>query len=282
MPLQDILLHIDSYPEPTPPEAIDQAIAFCKSIDSKLSGLAVQIDIRVPNNWLAEALVGISKLAEAEEARSRSACQVSLAIFEQKAKAAGVLGQTLIGKAELRLAGPYVARRARTRDLCLVAIVDRPDDQRTVAEDVIFESGRPALVFRPGAADLPVGGPKVVAIAWDGSRCAARAVADALPILAKAREVRVFTAVHEKPAAVSGLGAELLRHLRTCGIEASAQEVDARHKPIGAVLDTYLESSGADLLVMGAYGHSKMREFILGGATEHMLNHLRVPVFLSH
>jgi len=282
MPLQDILLHIDSYPEPTPPEAIDQAVAFCKSIGGKLSGLAVRIDIRVPQNWLAEALVGISKLAEAEEARSLDACRASLAIFEQKARAAGILGQVLVGKADLHLAGPHVAQQARTRDFCLVALMDRLDDQRTVAEDVIFESGRPALVFRPGTADLPVGGPKVVAVAWDGSRCAARAVADAMPILAKAQEVHVFTAVHEKPVAISGLAKDLLRHLKIYDIDASAQEIDARHKRIGSVLDACLESSGADLLVMGAYGHSKVREFILGGATEHVLNTLKVPVFLSH
>src|SRR5690606_35811509 len=133
---------------------------------------------------------------------------------------------------------------------------------------VVFGSGRPTLVFRPAGAPLPEQGLGTVVLAWDGSRSAARVMADALPLLAKAREVRVLTVVNEKPEARSGLGADVVRHLQAHGVTALAEEVDAARQSIGKVLEVYASQHGADLLVMGAYGRSRVREFILGGATE--------------
>lgn len=123
-------------------------------------------------------------------------------------------------------------------------------------------------------------GPAVVA--WDGGRCAARALADALPILARAETVRVLAVINEKPAAVAGLAAEAARHLQAHGIDAAIDEVDGRDAPIGESLDAYLAKAACDLLVMGAYGRSRAREFILGGATQHMLRDPKVPLFLAH
>jgi nucleotide-binding universal stress UspA family protein len=172
--------------------------------------------------------------------------------------------------------------RARTRDLCIVPIANRGDGQRTVAEDVIFGSGRPVLVFQPGQAELPARELGTVVVGWDGSRCAARAVGDALPVLVRAREVCVFSALHEKPDARPAIGLDLVRHLKGHGINAFAEEVDAANQGIGAVLDACVARHKADLLVMGAYGRPRIREFILGGATEHVLARPRVPLLMSH
>lgn len=282
MPMRDVLLQIDSYPESTPPEAIEQAVRFTAAIGGVLSALAVEVDIRVPTNRMADYLIGLSSLAADEERKSRDACHSTLEVFKAKAEAAGVLGESLHGRSDLYCIGEHVAKRARTRDLCIVPVVDRLDGQRSIAEEVVFGSGRPVLLFRPGQADLLGDGLSTVVLAWDGSRSAARAMAESIPVMLKAREVRVLTVVNEKPDAASGLGDDAVRHLKVHGVNAVAEEVDGAGRRIGQVLDDYLAACGSDLLVMGAYGRSRVKEFILGGATEHMLHDPKTPLFLVH
>lgn len=282
MLIRDVLLQIDSYPEATSQEAIEQAARFAAAIGGVLSALAVEVDIRVPSNRLADYLIGLSRLATDEEQKSRRACETMLEVFRTKAREAGVLGEALRGKADLNGIGDYVAERARTRDLCIVPVADLLDGQRSIAEAVVFGSGRPVLLFRPGRADLPSGGLGKVVLAWDGSRSAARAMADALPVMLKAREVQVLTVINEKPDARSGSGEDAVRHLKAHGVNALAAEVDASGRQIGQVLDDYVATCGSDLLIMGAYGRSRVREFILGGATEYMLHDPKVPLLLSH
>lgn len=280
--MRDVLLQIDSYPEATSDEAMEQAARFVAALGGVLSALAVEVDIRAPANRLADHLIGLRRLAEAEEGKSRRACEAALATFAKTAGALGVLGEAVHGKADLHGIGAYVAARARTRDLCLVPVSDRLDGQRAIAEAVVFGSGRPVVTFRPGVADLPGDGLNTVVMAWDGSRSAGRAMADALPVLRKAREVRILTVVNEKPDACAGQGGEALRHLKAHGVRAVVDEVDVAGRRIGQVLEDYASTSDCDLLVMGAYGRSRMREFLLGGATEHMLHDPKVALFLSH
>jgi nucleotide-binding universal stress UspA family protein len=280
--VRDLLLQIDSYPEATSPEAIEQAARFTAAMGGVLSALAVEIDIVAPSNRMADYLIGLSSLVAEEERKSRHACRSALEVFKAKAEAAGVLGEALHGRADLYCLGDYVAKRARTRDLCIVPVAALLDGQRSIAEDVVFGSGRPVLLFRPGRADLPGGGLGTVVLAWDGGRSAARAMAEALPVMLRARDVRVLTAVNEKPDARPGLGEDAVRHLKAHGVNAVADEVDASGRRIGQVLDDYVAACGSDLLVMGAYGRSRVREFILGGATEHLLHDPKTPLFLAH
>ena len=282
MPINDVLLQIDSYPETTSAEAIEQAVRFTAAVGGVLTGLAVEIDIRAPKNALADYLIGLSRLAEDEEQQSRQACKAALELFSTKAREMGVLGAALHGKANMDGVGEFVAKTARTRDLCIVPVADRADGQRSIAEAVVFGSGRPVLLFRPGVARLLGQGLSAVVLAWDGSRSAARVMADALPVMLKAREVRVLTVVDDKADARSGIGGDAVRHLRAHGVNAVADEVKAGNRHIGQVMEEYAAGCRSDLLVMGAYGRSRLREFILGGATEHMLRDPKVPLFLSH
>ncbi len=282
MSVNDVLLHIPSYPEPMPPHAIDQAVGFVRVVGGKLTALAVQIRIDVPVNPVANYLIGLNNVAREEENKSLRACQTALEDFSTKAREGGVFGGALLGESALYAAGEYVARHARTRDLCLVPVASALDGQRAIAEAVVFGSARPVLLFRPGAADLLNQGLSTVVMAWDGSRSAARAMADALPIMQAARQVRVLTVINEKPEARQGLGAEAVRHLEAHGITAVVDEVDAGGRRIGKILEEHVAACGSDLLVMGAYGRSRVREFILGGATEHMLDDPKTPLLLSH
>jgi nucleotide-binding universal stress UspA family protein len=121
-----------------------------------------------------------------------------------------------------------------------------------------------------------------VAVAWDFSRAAARAVSDALPLLERARNARIVTVIDEKDFDTSHSAEELAKNLARHGIEVVLDKIDAGGKPIGTVLETYVRAHGVDMLVMGAYGHSSWREFLLGGATKSMLSRPQVPTLFSH
>lgn len=282
MTLNDILLHIDTYPDASPPEAIDQAVGFAAALGGRLSAIAVQVRFPLHSNRIADYLIGLSRLAHVEEAKSLDAARAGLDRFTAQAQAAGVFGEALVDHAEFYAVAEQVTKRARTRDLCLIPLAAPFNGQVDVAQSAIFGSGRPVLLYKTGQADLPAGSLATVVVAWDGSRSAARALADALPILQRAKAVRVLTVVDEKPAAVAGLAQEAARHLAAHGVAAAVDEQSAQGRSIGAALDAYVQATGPDLLVMGAYGHSRLREFVLGGATEHVVADPKTPVLLSH
>ncbi len=121
-----------------------------------------------------------------------------------------------------------------------------------------------------------------VAIAWDGSRVAARAVADAAPLLHRAAKITVLTVVDEKPLHDRDAAERLAQALGRRGLKAQAMPAKAADCPIATALQERATEIGAGMLVMGAFGHSRLRDFVLGGATAGVLWDLRLPVLLSH
>lgn len=281
MAFEDLLLHLDSYPEATPVKDIDQAVAFAAAVGGKLTALALAVTIPIESNRLSDFLVGMSKMIAQEQGRSDAACRAGLEHFTSSATAAGVFAGVLQKRTDLYEVGNALAHAARTRDLCLVPLGKRYSGQKEVAETAIFGSGRPVLVFKGGHGHFAEGVGKVV-VAWDGGPCAARAVAEALPILAQASAVRVLVVTGEKPSVHAGSAAGLVRHLKAHGVGATVDEVDAQGRKIGEVMEKYVAAQSPDLLVMGAYGTSRLREFVLGGATEHALWTSQIPIFFSH
>lgn len=282
MALLDLLLHIDSYPAPMPDALIDESVALAASLGGKLTGLAVEVDIPVHSNRLADYLIGLSTLGRQEEERCREACKASIAHFTATAKAAGVFQEAILDRAHYLERAGVVTTRARSRDLCILPRPAGIDRQLDVAQAVVFGCGRPVLIFQPGALGEVAAWPEVAVVAWDGSRGAARAMADALPLLKRARQVRVLTVVNEKPGATRDLGVDAVRHLLMHDVAAVRDEIDIGGETIGTAMDAYLEREGARLLVMGAYGHSRVQEFLLGGATDYALRATVCPVLLSH
>lgn len=281
MPVNDILLHIDSYPDPTSPAAVGRAIALAGRLEGTLTALAVEVALPVRSNRVADYLIGLSATAHEQEALSRAHCEKSLTMFAAAASAAGLPHETLHERAHLQEVSGHIAIKARSRDLCIIPLGGRFEGQQEVARSVIFGSGRPVLVFSDTTPDqtMALG---VVVVAWDGSRTAARAMADAMPVLKLAKSVRVLTVGGDKPSVDAGLGKEAVRHLSLHGVEATADIIEGQGAKIGKVIDGYLADKAADLLVMGAYGHSRLQEFVLGGATQHMLTQPKVAVLMSH
>jgi nucleotide-binding universal stress UspA family protein len=123
-----------------------------------------------------------------------------------------------------------------------------------------------------------------VVVAWDASREAARAVSDALPILEKASSVTVVTVNPRERDYGHGdvPGADIAVYLARHGVKVDVQRIDARDIDVGNMLLSHVANDSADLLVMGAYGHSRLREVVLGGATRTILGEMTVPVLMSH
>ncbi len=278
MPIRDILLQTTSYPEHTPHWALDAAAWLAEQFGARLSSALCQVYIPEVSNWLADMLVQANEAIAAENAKSRNNAKHLITEFASLVKESYRGEQFLIDCKSMIFPGE-VAKHARSFDLTIIP-VDSGLDYRFMAEGVIFDSGRPVLLLpRAGGAGHPL---DEVVIGWDGSRAAARALADALPICLTAKGVRLLQVTGEKDIDPIVSLTEARRHLTSHGIEASIAKVAAAGRDAGAVLMDHCASTGADLLVMGAFGHSRAREFVLGGATRSVLDDVRIPVLLSH
>ena len=286
MAFKDILVVLRGFPAPTPPSAVDDAVELAALLGARLSGVACATTPRIPRSILGNALIDVSGLVAAESHKIAVGAQAALTVFQDAAAKRGVLGQHILHKCQPSEVAGALADYARLRDL---AILPMPEgdylqqlDSQWYAETIIFESGHPTIILpydRKGGRPITL---NTVVVAWDNSRAAARAIADALPILRQAKITRVVTVTNEKAIPGERSSAELLQHLALHGVNAVPESVDAAGHRIGPVLSAYASSHTADLMVMGAYGHSRFREFILGGATKSMLTHPPTPVFLSH
>ncbi|MCC5978836.1 MAG: universal stress protein [Salinarimonas sp.] len=203
------------------------------------------------------------------------------AAFEQAAQEAGVDVEVSIVQDLLDRTGDKLKQFAHVSDLVIMA---QPGEDPAFGEGylldaLLFGSGRPMLLTPAGRGKALA--PGKVLVAWNDSAAAARAVADALPLLRRADSVEVVT-VRESGTDFTESAGHLLRQLARHEVNASHRELDGAGRPIGEVLDGHARANDADLLVMGAYGRSRFREFVLGGATRTVLSRMSVPVLMSH
>ncbi|KFN46323.1 universal stress protein [Arenimonas composti] len=189
----------------------------------------------------------------------------------------GVAGEVKLVEDILGTPGQTAAACARYADIAVVGL-DRPDTLGFEVHDEIASlltgAGRPVLVVPRGHAG---GLPARIVIGWQAGANAARAVHDALPLLEQAESVDIVLAGKDDDTG----GDALARHLRRHGVEARVRLDPATGEP-GATLLRQADELGADLLVMGGYGRSRLREWAFGGTTRHVLTHTRIPVLLAH
>ncbi|MBR0551288.1 universal stress protein [Stakelama marina] len=275
--IQDLLLHLSSYPDPTPESAIDAARRLAERFDACLSVAVSQTDLTRLTRYVASGLVTGKELAAEENRRSRANTLLLLEQVEDRLANVQRGGQFLFETLPIAPSRELVTH-ARAYDLTIVP-VDAHGEGDDVAQALLFGSGRPILLLpqtRTGDVGLKV------QIGWDGSAAAARALGDALPLLARAETVMLVAVIGDK-ALDEGTGLETVAaHLERHGIAADIEHVEAEGRNAGAALLAHATDWGSDLLVMGGYGHSRAREFILGGATRRVLQDARMPVFLSH
>jgi len=279
MAIKDILLGLRSYPEPTRISTIEQAVSIAAVLDSHIAAMACEIHLEIPSSLIAPPLLNVPALIASEAQISRTNVEKLLTAFEAAAAKQGVMFEAVRERCLAGKAPDILAEYARLRDLTIMPVPE--NHEQWYCEAVIFGSGRPTLV-------LPEGTPSksfqlnTAVVAWDFSRAAARAVADAIPLLERAKHVRIVTVLGEKVIDSKRTTEELAKNLSRHGLEVELDKVDSKGRTIGETLEAYAKSSAADILVMGAYGHSRFREFILGGATRSLLAKPPLPILFSH
>lgn len=278
MPLKDILVHVDNTKQCE--VRLETAINLAVAHEAHLTGLYVQVHHHIP------AYLRAQFSAEALEVPARAATQAAEqaeGVFQEKTSRAGVAGEWRCVKGETIEA---LSLHARYCDIAVVGQRDPEGDEITsdseMPDRLILSVGRPILVV-PYVGRYPVIGQRVM-VAWDSSRLATRAVNDALPLLQGAKQV--FVMAINPHGGDEGHGdipsADICLHLARHGIKAEAQHVRVTDIDVGDMLLSRAADEGIDLFVMGAYGHARWRELVLGGVTRHMLNHMTAPALMSH
>jgi nucleotide-binding universal stress UspA family protein len=283
MSFKDVLVALTTYPEPTPESAVDDAVDLAAALGAKISAIACEVKVNVPGSVLGDYLLDIPAMVATEvKKESATNAQQLLATFQDAAEKRGIFQERISEHCLTSEVPEVLIEYSRLRDLTIVPVPEGNYFDQRYAESIIFGSGRPTVVLphtRKRTGSFALG---TVIVAWDFSRPATRAMADAMPILEKAKRVCVLTVTKEKAIDTRRSGAELAKHLARHSVDVVLDEVDAKGRSIGDVFEAHVTYRNADLLVMGAYGHSRIREFILGGATMRMLARPPVPVFLSH
>jgi nucleotide-binding universal stress UspA family protein len=266
-------------------------LAVAQRFGAHVDGLFVRIDptgvVPVLGDGMSPAIImQLTEAAAGEIARQRAAARGA---FEEACKRAGVALADSPGDGKaasarwIELTGrrdELIPGRARVSDL---AVLPRSHDQAplelgAVLEATLFGAGRPLLIVPPAGAPAPG---RTIAIAWNGGTEAARAVGWALPFLESASAVHCLTApTRRTSAAVAG---DLAEYLGWRGIACGQHAVAAQEgETVGAALLRIASEVGADLLVMGGFGRSRLSELVLGGVTRHALAEAAVPLLISH
>jgi nucleotide-binding universal stress UspA family protein len=292
MPIKDILLLLDSHPVPTPLSTIEQAVEMGRWLDAHVTALVFELKIESPIGLYWDPIHLGGAFAEETKKSAASAGEV-VAAFESLASCRDVAHAHAVVKGCRPLdVSARLVDHAQLYDVTILPHYEKsqidPEDrifdiglQSKNIEAVLFDSGRPVLLLPEQPQRALSGSPERIAIAWDHGRPAARAVGDALPLLRRAERVEIVTITGEKPIH-SQSGGRLVQHLAKHGIEAVITERHSHGKPIGEALEAYAIEQAVDLLVMGAYGHSRAREFVLGGATRSVLRRPAVWTLMSH
>ena len=278
MKLCDILVHVDQSPRAQ--MRLDIAAELARQHGAHLTALQV-IDVAMPVMALGDGGGG-AVIAELMEQMRQSALTAGVklkAAFETALAREGIMGEWRQVEGTTR---EILALHGRYADLLVLGQDDPESDSAGLLEAVVFDSGRPVLAI-PFAGTFKTVGKRVL-VGWNASREASRALHDALPLIAKAETATVFLANPTRGLDGHGEepGADIARHMVRHGLKVEVAKVIADDVPDSALLLNHASDMGADLLVMGAYGHSRLREFILGGMTRSLLREMTVPVLLSH
>jgi nucleotide-binding universal stress UspA family protein len=217
--------------------------------------------------------------------RARAEADAHRAAIEARVARSGVACEMRRVEALARDLGRVAAVHARYADLAILAhaaVSEGREARADMIEGVLFHSGRPVLVAPKGWQAGPIG--KRIVIAWDASREATRAVSEAKPLLAACEQALVLT-VDAKPRAFGHgeqPGQNIASHLSRRGVNVDVRNADSMGRPISDALVQEAEGFGADVMVMGAYGHSRLRELVFGGATRELLDDSGLPLFMAH
>lgn len=261
---------------------IESAIAVAQRFDAHVIGLYVVPPVEI---YVAAEVPITADIADVQRRHYTEEAEQIQASFEKAFNDAGVSSEWRVADATGSTVPETIMAHARCADLTIASQdqgLEEYGSRHKVAEEVMFAGGRPVL-FIPTAGSYPKIGDHVT-VAWDGSREAARACFDALPFLKEAKDVKILS-VNPDETAMSGAnlpGSELANSLSRHDVRCEASHTTTDGISVADELLSRLSDQGSDLLVIGGFGHSRVRELVFGGVTRHILAHMTSPVLMVH
>ncbi len=275
--LKDVVVNLSGR---TPRDfAAEYAISIAATFGAHITGISFVYEPVIPDGTLGGGVP--ADLIELQREENSKTANEAVSRFDAGVKKAGISAETRVLDATFGGAATRFAQIARRFDLAVVGQAQREGGagDELMIEGALFESGRPIVVV-PYIQRRGLTLERVLAC-WDGSRTAARAIGDAMPLLERAKAVDIVIVTEERKSEEM-TGTNMCAHLARHGVAASVKRVTKGDIAIEDVLLSYAADSGADFMVMGGYGHSRLREFILGGVTRGILASMTVPVLMSH
>lgn len=259
--------------------AANYAVSLASIFKAHLVGVAFVYDPKVSANLI----VGIpAELIEAQRAATKHLANEAVARFEELAKQAGVMTESQMIDVAPGHVGDTFGRLARSFDLSVIrqAEPNKAEQEVPIIEGALFESGRPVIVVPYVQTQGAIF--NRVMVGWDGSRTAARAIGDAMPVLERAKMIEVFTVVAGPTKNTELPGIDIGQHLSRHGLKVEVKRIPAEGINVPEAILSHAADISADFMVMGGYGHSRLREYVLGGATRGILASMTLPTLMSN
>ena len=255
----------------------DFAVSVAATFGAHLTGLAFLYEPLAP---MADGFP--AKAMQSQRIENEKAVQAAVAKFDEVARRATVSAESRIVDVPVASAHNVFANIVRRFDLAIIGQPEphKPALERLIVEAALFDSGRPVLIV----PYIQRAGLKLdrVMVCWDGSRSAARAVADAMPFIVRAKAAEVVIVTSEPTKSNEMPGADIAHHLARHGTKVEIKPIVTAEIDVTSTILSHAADASADFLVMGGYGHSRLREFVLGGVTRGILTSMTVPTLMSH
>ena len=255
------------------------AISVAEAFGAHVAGIAFSYEPVIPPTIMGTIP---ASFVESQRDENDRAANDARAKFDEAARRAGVSSESRTLSASLAGSADRFATIARRFDLAVVgqAEPDRAAPEELIVENALFSSGRPVLIVPYiQKAELTL---DRVMVCWDASRNAARAIADAMPFLKRARVIDVVIVASELIKSDEIPGADIGQHLARHDLKVEVRRIVSPDTDVASTILSHAADTAADFIVMGGYGHSRLREFILGGATRGMLSAMTLPTLMSH
>ena len=274
-----ILVPLHTYPDGNSANLAAHVGAVARHLGADVHGLVLNASFPPVSSLMGDMIINIDSMVREVTAKCHSRGAALVLAMQAALELIGIKFRSTEVDCAMGTIGGAAETCARYHDLILTGLSANDVSMEASAETVVFGSGRPTLLVPQDAAPSQF---QHAMIAWDGSRVATRAVADAREFLRLAKTVTIAVVTDEKTLPEDNPGLKLVDYLDRHNINATVALVQAQRRPIGRALQDHALEIGADIMVMGAFGHSRMRDFVMGGATTGILRDLKLPVLLSH
>lgn len=257
--------------------ALGYGLSLAQQADAHVTVQAASLKVTLSSAGISRVVAGVVR---EENQRLRALAEAAARGVQGEAAAAGVVCTAAAPHLSYPELLAVFRTQARLHDLTIVdGEPDALTPDRGLIETLLMDSGRPLLIVPPGREVFSA---RRIILAWDGSGRAARAAADALPFLRTAETVEVVAVMGEKDLAATVTGADIAPHLSRHGVRAEVRTLPALDGDVAGTLRNHAILTHAEMIVMGGYVHSRLRELVFGGVTQSLLKQSPVPLFMAY